>query len=70
MFTGTYEFSRTTQRMVLMVHQTTAIRRSPCPYIYLSKEMYAEMGGVIPKDGELPSPVDSIRITIERSDAK
>ena len=52
MFTGEYEFSKTTQRMVMMVHMTKAIRRSPLPYVYISKELYAELGGKIPREGE------------------
>lgn len=64
MFTGVYEFAKTTQRMVTLVHQTKAIRRSDCPYVYVSKELYAGMGGVIPKKGEEPGPT-RIQITVE-----
>ena len=52
MFSEEYEFSKTTQRMVMLVHRTTAIRRSPCPYVYISKELYTELGGTIPMKGE------------------
>lgn len=65
MWSGEYEFSRTTQRMVLMVHRTVAIRRSPLPYVYISKELYAELGGTIPREGEARS---IFSITIEPTD--
>ncbi len=68
MFTGLYEFAKTTQRMVMLVHMTEAIRRSPCPYIYLSKDEYARIGGVVPSEGEQPKTKDAIRITIRRED--
>ena len=59
MFTGRYEFAKTTQRMVMLVHRTTAIRNSPCPYVYVTKEQHAEMGGVLtwnPDEGVWTSP--------------
>lgn len=68
MFTGLYEYAASKQRMIRLVHMTDAIRRSPFPYPYVSKELYAELGGVIPKDGESPDPKDAIRITIVRAD--
>ena len=65
MFTGEYEFSKATQRMIRLVHRTTAIRRSDLPYVYISKEQYKRLGGVIPREGEaLPGPT-RIRITVE-----
>lgn len=67
---GLYEFSKTTQRMVMLVHMTKAIRRSPMPYIYLSKEVYEAMDGVYPPKDEHgnwtdPDPAHSFRITVE-----
>ena len=61
MFTAEYEFAKTTQRMVMLVHRTKAIRRSPLPYVYLTKELYAELGGTIPREGE-PRPI--LHITV------
>lgn len=64
MFSGDYEFAKTTQRMVMVVHQTKAIRRSPCPYVYLSKELYVHLTGSIPQEGE-PGTVLSITIDLK-----
>ncbi len=52
MFKADYEYAKSTQRMVMLVHRTEAIRRSPCPYVYISKELYAELGGKIPREGK------------------
>ena len=52
MWKGEFEYAKTTQRMVVVVHRTTAIRRSPLPYVYMTKELYAELGGKIPTEGE------------------
>ena len=60
-FHSEYEFAKTTQRMVMLVHRTQAIRRSPCPYVYISKELYAELGGTIPREGE-PRPIFTLTI--------
>lgn len=68
MFEGLYEYAKSTQRMIMLVHMTQAIRRSPCPYVYMTKEEYAEIGGKIPREGETPDPKDAIRITIVRAD--
>ena len=67
---GLYEFAKTTQRMCMLVHMTKAIRRSPLPYVYLSKEVYEGMGGVYPPKDEKgqwmdPDPAHSFRITVE-----
>ncbi|KKN77040.1 hypothetical protein LCGC14_0363790 [marine sediment metagenome] len=65
MFEGTYEYAKSTQRMITLVHRTEAIRRSDVPYVYVSKELYKRLGGVIPREGEaLPGPT-RIRITVE-----
>jgi len=61
-FEGRYEFAKTTQRFVRLVHMVKAIRRSPMPYIYLTKEQYAELGGRIPNEGE-PRPTTIITVT-------
>jgi len=63
MWTGDYEYAATTQRMIRLVHRTTTIRRSPFPYPYISKELFKELGGVIPQDGEQPTQV--FRLTLE-----
>jgi len=67
---GLYEFAKTTQRMVMLVHMTRVIRRSPMPYCYISKEVYEALNGVYPpkdKDGNwgTPDPKYSFRIQIE-----
>ncbi len=51
-FVADYEYAKSTQRFIMLVHRTEAIRRSPCPYVYISKELYAELGGAIPREGE------------------
>ncbi len=66
--TGHYEFAKTTQRMVVLVHMVTTIRNSPLPYVYLEKGEYARIGGVIPPKGQRPDPKDAILITVRRSD--
>ena len=71
---GTFEFAKTTQRMVVLVARVTVIRRAPLPYVYLTKEAYEQMGGVYPprdKDGNwgTPDPKDKLRITIAREDS-
>ncbi len=68
---GEWEFSKTTQRMVMLVHRVTSIRRSPLPYIYISKEQYEALGGVYPprdEDGKwgAPDPKDALVITVTR----
>ncbi len=43
----------------MLVHQATAIRMSPCPYVYVTKEAYESMGGVLtwhPDEGVWVSP--------------
>ncbi len=69
-----YEFAKTTQRFVVLVARVTVIRKADAPYIYLTKEAYAAMGGVYPprdKDGNWgsPDPKDKLRITIAREDS-
>ena len=61
MFTAEFEYAKTTQRMCMLVHRTVAIRRSPLPYVYISKELYTELGGTIPREGE-PRPIFTITI--------
>ena len=68
-FHSEYEFARTTQRMVLMVHRTEAIRRSPCPYVYVAKELFAELWGAPPRKSidaytQTGEPLPILTITI------
>ncbi len=67
---GLYEFAKTTQRMVMLVHMTKVIRRSPLPYCYISKELYDAKDGVYPPKDEhgdwmKPDPKHAFRIQIE-----
>ena len=71
MMTGHYEFSKTTQRMVMLVAMVTSIRRAALPYVYLTKEEYERLGGVYPprnEDGtwDDPDPKDAMVITVTR----
>ena len=71
MFDGRFEFSKTTQRMVMMVAMVTSIRKAALPYVYITKETYEYLGGVYPprdEDGKWgdPDPQDAIVITVTR----
>lgn len=75
MFRCEFEFSKTTQRMVMMVARVTQIRKAPLPYVYLTKDEYEALGGVYPPrnaDGTWgdPAPKDAMVITVQRADAR